>query len=106
MIISGGENIYPAEVEAVLARHPAVAEAAVVGVPDRTWGEAVHAVIIPRPGSSASPEEIISWCRDQLAHFKCPKTVEFAGSLPRTTTGKVLKRELRVQLAAAPEVRP
>ena len=106
MIISGGENIYPAEVEAVLARHPGVAEAAVVGMPDPTWGEAVHAVIIPRPGSSASPEEIISWCRDQLAHFKCPKTVEFAGSLPRTTTGKVLKRELRVQLAAAPEVRP
>ena len=106
MIISGGENIYPAEVEAVLARHPAVAEAAVVGVPDRTWGEAVHAVIIPRPGSSASPEEIISWCRDQLAHFKCPRTAEFADSLPRTTTGKVLKRELRAQLAAWPEVRP
>ncbi len=109
MIISGGENIYPAEVEAVLARHAAVAEAAVVGVPDPTWGEAVHAVIIPVPGSSATPEEIITWCRDELAHFKCPKTAEFADSLPRTTTGKVLKRELRSRLAdrpAAPEARP
>jgi acyl-CoA synthetase (AMP-forming)/AMP-acid ligase II len=100
MIISGGENIYPAEVEAVLARHPAVAEAAVVGRPDPTWGEAVHAVIIPVDGSSASPEDIVAWCRDQLAHFKCPKTAEFTSSLPRTTTGKVLKRELRAQLAA------
>jgi len=100
MIISGGENIYPAEVEAVLARHPAVAEAAVVGRPDPAWGEAVHAVIIPEPGSSASPEEIIAWCRDELAHFKCPKTAEFADSLPRTTTGKVLKRELRARLAS------
>jgi acyl-CoA synthetase (AMP-forming)/AMP-acid ligase II len=106
MIISGGENIYPAEVEAVLARHPAVAEAAVVGVPDPTWGEAVHAVIIPAPGSSASAEEIITWCRDELAHFKCPKTVEFADSLPRTTTGKVLKRELRAQLAVRPPEPP
>ena len=106
MIISGGENIYPAEVEAVLAGHPAVAEVAVVGVPDPTWGEAVHAVIIPQAGSDASPEDIIAWCRDELAHFKCPRTAEFADSLPRTTTGKVLKRELRAQLAAWPEVRP
>ena len=101
MIISGGENIYPAEVEAVLADHPAVAEVAVVGRPDPVWGEAVHAVIIPVAGSGASGEEIISWSRERLAHFKCPKTVEFADSLPRTTTGKVLKRELRAQLAAA-----
>ena len=99
MIISGGENIYPAEVEAVLARHPAVADVAVLGRPDPTWGEAVHAVIIPAPGSAASAEEVITWCRDQLAHFKCPKSVEFASTLPRTTTGKVLKRELRAQLA-------
>jgi acyl-CoA synthetase (AMP-forming)/AMP-acid ligase II len=104
MIISGGENIYPAEVEAVLADHPAVAEVAVVGRPDPVWGEAVHAVIIPSAGAGtgASAEEIISWSRERLAHFKCPKTVEFAGSLPRTTTGKVLKRELRAQLSAAP----
>ena len=103
MIISGGENIYPAEVEAVLARHPAVADVAVVGRPDPTWGEAVHAVIIPVPGPAqpASAEEIIAWCRDRLAHFKCPKSVEFTAALPRTTTGKVLKRELRAQLASA-----
>jgi acyl-CoA synthetase (AMP-forming)/AMP-acid ligase II len=102
MIISGGENIYPAEVEAVLAEHPAVADVAVVGRPDPTWGEAVHAVIIPAAGSTAAPEEIITWCRERLAHFKCPKTAEFASSLPRTTTGKVLKRELRAQLAGPP----
>ena len=99
MIISGGENIYPAEVEAVLAQHPAVADVAVVGRPDPTWGEAVHAVIIPAAGSASSPAEIIAWCRERLAHFKCPKTAEFASSLPRTTTGKVLKRELRAKLA-------
>jgi acyl-CoA synthetase (AMP-forming)/AMP-acid ligase II len=99
MIISGGENIYPAEVEAVLVRHPAVADVAVLGRPDPTWGEAVHAVIIPAPGQSPSPAEIMTWCRDQLAHYKCPKTVEFTAAFPRTTTGKVLKRELRAQLS-------
>jgi acyl-CoA synthetase (AMP-forming)/AMP-acid ligase II len=99
MIISGGENIYPAEVEAVLARHPAVADVAVLGRPDPTWGEAVHAVIIPAAGPAVPAGEIIAWCRDRLAHFKCPKSVEFTDSLPRTTTGKVLKRELRAQLA-------
>ncbi len=97
MVISGGENIYPAEVEAVLARHPAVAEVAVIGRPDPVWGEAVHAVIRLADGAQATPEEIIAWCRDRLAHFKCPKTVEFSGPLPRTTTGKVLKRQLRAR---------
>ena len=99
MIISGGENIYPAEVEAVLAGHPAVADVAVVGLPDARWGEAVHAVIIPARDSAATPEQIIAWSREQLAHFKCPKSAEFVTTLPRTTTGKVLKRELRQQLA-------
>ena len=99
MIISGGENIYPAEVEAVLARHPAVADVAVLGRHDPTWGEAVHAVIIPASGEAVPAGEIIAWCRDRLAHFKCPKSVEFTDALPRTTTGKVLKRELRAQLA-------
>jgi acyl-CoA synthetase (AMP-forming)/AMP-acid ligase II len=99
MVISGGENIYPAEVEAVLARHPAVADVAVIGRPDPVWGEAVHAVIIPAADAAGnvSGDEIIAWCRDQLAHFKCPKSVEFVGTLPRTTTGKVLKRELRAR---------
>jgi acyl-CoA synthetase (AMP-forming)/AMP-acid ligase II len=105
MIISGGENIYPAEVEAVLARHPAVADVAVLGRPDPTWGEAVHAVIIPVSGQAVPAGEIIAWCRDRLAHFKCPKSVEFTDALPRTTTGKVLKRELRTQLAGR-EARP
>ena len=100
MIISGGENIYPAEVEAVLARHPAVADVAVLGRPDPTWGEAVHAVIIPAAGPVPA-DEIIAWCRDRLAHFKCPKSVEFTDALPRTTTGKVLKRELRAQFVSA-----
>ncbi len=99
MIISGGENIYPAEVEAVLARHPAIVDVAVLGRPDPTWGEAVHAVIIPAAGQAVPDAEIIAWCRDRLAHFKCPKSVEFTDALPRTTTGKVLKRELRAQLA-------
>ncbi len=97
MIISGGENIYPAQVEAVLARHPGVADVAVLGRPDPTWGEAVHAVIIPVAGQAVSADEVIAWCRDQLAHFKCPKSVEFVSALPRTTTGKVLKRELRAR---------
>jgi acyl-CoA synthetase (AMP-forming)/AMP-acid ligase II len=105
MIISGGENIYPAEVEAVLAEHPAVADVAVVGRPDPTWGEAVHAVIIPATGQTAEAEEIIAWCRSQLAHFKCPKAIEFAEVLPRTTTGKVLKRELRSRFTASEQVR-
>jgi acyl-CoA synthetase (AMP-forming)/AMP-acid ligase II len=104
MIISGGENIYPAEVEAVLAGHPAVADVAVVGRPDPTWGEAVHAVIIPATGQVPSAAEITAWCRDRLAHFKCPKTIEFAQVLPRTTTGKVLKRELRSRFAASEQV--
>jgi acyl-CoA synthetase (AMP-forming)/AMP-acid ligase II len=101
MIISGGENIYPAEVEAVLAGHPAVADVAVVGRPDARWGEAVHAMIIPRAGQAdaVSDDEIVAWCRERLAHFKCPKSVEFTDSFPRTNTGKVLKRELRAQLA-------
>jgi len=105
MIISGGENIYPAEVEAVLAGHPAVADVAVVGRPDARWGEAVHAMIIPAAGQAGAvtAEEVIGWCRERLAHFKCPKSVEFTASFPRTTTGKVLKRELRAQLAVHDE---
>ena len=82
--------------------HPAVADVAVLGRPDPAWGEAVHAVIIPAAGPVVSAEEVMAWCRDQLAHFKCPKSVEFATALPRTTTGKVLKRGLRAQLGPAP----
>src|SRR5215467_1101406 len=101
MVISGGENIFPAEVEAVLARHPAVAEVAVIGRPDPVWGEAVHAVVRQAADAHASADDLIAFCRDRLAHFKCPKSVEFSGPLPRTTTGKVLKRELRARAEAA-----
>ncbi|MBO2449134.1 AMP-binding protein [Actinomadura barringtoniae] len=100
MIISGGENIYPAEVEAVLAAHPSVRDVAVIGRPDATWGEAVHAVIIPAEADEADAAEITSWCRERLAGFKIPKSFEFVEALPRTTTGKVLKRELRARARA------
>jgi acyl-CoA synthetase (AMP-forming)/AMP-acid ligase II len=95
MIISGGENIYSAEVEAVLRDNPKVREAAVVGVPDPKWGEAVKAFVVLEPNQSASAEEIIGYCAENLARFKRPKSVEFLSALPRSATGKVLKRELR-----------
>lgn len=95
MIISGGENVYPAEVERVLVEHPAVADAAVIGVPDPTWGEAVRAVVVPRPGSAVDAADLTAFCRGRLAGFKCPKTVDVVEALPRTLTGKVLRRELR-----------
>jgi len=98
MIITGGENVYPAEVEAVLAGHPAVAEVAVIGVPDARWGEAVRAVVVPTGGTvadAALARELRDWARERLAHFKCPQQVEFADRLPRTATGKVLRRVLR-----------
>jgi acyl-CoA synthetase (AMP-forming)/AMP-acid ligase II len=99
MIISGGENIYSPEIERVLAEHPAVMEVAVIGVPDDTWGETVKAVVSLRPGTDADEAELtaqlVAWCRDRLAHFKCPRTVDILPALPRNPTGKILKRELR-----------
>ena len=95
MILSGGENIYPAEVENVLMRHPAVADGAVIGVPDATWGEAVKACVVLRPGMQADPRDIIDFMRANLAHFKCPKTVDIVEALPRNPSGKILKRILR-----------
>jgi acyl-CoA synthetase (AMP-forming)/AMP-acid ligase II len=95
MIITGGENVYPAQVEAVLAEHPAIAEIAVIGAPDSRWGETVHAVVVPQDGAAITEGELIAWGRERLARFKCPRTVELVGDLPRTSTGKVLKRELR-----------
>lgn len=94
IVISGGENISSIEVEKVLAEHPAVAEAAIVAVPDLKWGEVPKAFVALRPGWNAAPEELIEFCRARLAHFKCPKLVEF-GPLPRTATGKIRKNELR-----------
>jgi acyl-CoA synthetase (AMP-forming)/AMP-acid ligase II len=95
MIISGGENVYPAEVENVLAEHPAVADVAVIGVPDDRWGETVKAVVVRRPGMQPAPEGIIAFARARLAHYKCPTSVDFAEALPRNPSGKLLKRELR-----------
>jgi acyl-CoA synthetase (AMP-forming)/AMP-acid ligase II len=95
MIISGGENIYPREVEEVLYRHPAVLEAAVIGVPDPYWIERVHAVVVPKKGASTTAEELIAFCKQQIAGYKAPKSVELVESLPKNPAGKILKRELR-----------
>jgi acyl-CoA synthetase (AMP-forming)/AMP-acid ligase II len=95
MIISGGENIYPAEVENLLMQHPAVADGAVIGVPDDTWGEAVKACVVLRPGASAGAAELIAYLRARLAHYKCPRSVDFHEALPRNPSGKLLKRLLR-----------
>jgi long-chain acyl-CoA synthetase len=95
MIVSGGENIYPAEVENALSAHPDIADVAVIGVPDERWGESVKAIAVPRVGATPKPDEIIAFARQHLAHYKCPTSVDFAESLPRNPTGKLLKRQLR-----------
>jgi acyl-CoA synthetase (AMP-forming)/AMP-acid ligase II len=95
MIISGGENVYSVEVESVLAQHPAVATCAVIGVPDDTWGERVHAVVVPVAGSTVTLEELHAFCADRLAGYKTPRSMEVVDGLPLSAAGKVLKRELR-----------
>jgi len=95
MIISGGENVYPREVEEVLYKHPAVLEAAVIGIPDPYWVEKVHAVVETRKGVSTTAEEIIAFCKKYIAGYKVPKDIEFVDSLPKNPAGKILKRELR-----------
>ncbi|HEX5380193.1 MAG TPA: fatty acid--CoA ligase [Phenylobacterium sp.] len=95
MIISGAENIYPAEVESAVYGHPDVAEVAVIGVPDDKWGEAVKAVVAPKPGTNPSAEDIIAFARTRIAAFKAPKSVDFIDALPRNASGKILRRELR-----------
>jgi len=93
VVITGGENVYPAEVEAVLARHPAVADVAVIGIPDDRWGETVHAVVVAGPGFDTS--ELLGWARQRLAGFKCPTGVTVVPELPRNATGKVTRAALR-----------
>jgi len=95
MIVTGGENVYPAEVENALFGHPAVADAAVIGVPDERWGEAVKAVVVLRPGADTDAAAIIAHCRQRIAGYKTPKSVDFVEALPRNPSGKVLRRELR-----------
>jgi len=95
MIISGGENIYPAEVENALFAHPGVADAAVIGVPDDKWGEAVKAVIVRAPGADPTPEELTAFVRERIAGYKTPRSYDFTDALPRNPTGKILKRVLR-----------
>ncbi len=95
MVISGGSNIYPREVEEVILQHPAVQEVTVIGVPDPVWGESIKAIVVLKPGRRASEGEIVDICKDRLANYKKPKSVEFVDSLPKSAYGKVLKRELR-----------
>jgi acyl-CoA synthetase (AMP-forming)/AMP-acid ligase II len=95
MIVSGGENIYPAEVENALMRHPAVADGAVIGVPDEKWGEAVKAVVVLKAGAQATEREIVDFVRERIAHYKSPKSVDFVDAIPRNPSGKILKRVLR-----------
>jgi long-chain acyl-CoA synthetase len=104
LIISGGVNIYPAEVDAVLLQHPAVGDAATIGIPHDEWGEEVKAVVEPREGTLGTPElaaELIAFCRDRLAHFKCPRSVDFIDHLPRQDNGKIYKRLLRDRYRSA-----
>jgi acyl-CoA synthetase (AMP-forming)/AMP-acid ligase II len=95
MIISGGFNVYPSEVEQVIWSHPAVRDCAVIGVPDETWGEAVKAVVELKTGQSASADELIALCKEALGSVKTPKSVDFVDTLPRSAAGKVLKKDLR-----------
>jgi acyl-CoA synthetase (AMP-forming)/AMP-acid ligase II len=95
MIVSGGENIYPREVEELLLRHPAIADVAVIGVPDPTWGETVKAFVVPQQGEKITEKDVIAFCKQHLASYKKPRQVAFIASVPRNPSGKVLKRLLR-----------
>ena len=95
MIISGGVNIYPAEIEASLETHPDINDVAVFGIPDEEWGEAVHAIVVLRKGASLTKEQIIAFAREHLAGYKVPRSISFMDEIPRTGSGKILKRDLR-----------
>ena len=105
MIVSGGENVYPAEVENAIFGHPGVADVAVIGVPDDTWGEAVKAIIVAKPGEEPSEEDIIAWAKERIAGYKAPKSVDFAEALPRNPSGKILRKDLREPYWAGQERR-
>jgi acyl-CoA synthetase (AMP-forming)/AMP-acid ligase II len=95
MIVSGGENIYPAEVENALFGHPDLADLAVIGVPDPNWGEAVKAIVVAKPGAARDPASVIAWAKARIASYKAPKSVDYVEAIPRNATGKILRRELR-----------
>jgi acyl-CoA synthetase (AMP-forming)/AMP-acid ligase II len=103
MIISGGENVYPSEVESLLGSHPQVRDVAVIGVPHEKWGESVHAVIVLREGSPVTGDAILDWCKDRIAGYKRPRSVSFVtdDEMPRTATGKIQHRLLRERYAGA-----
>ena len=103
MIITGGENVYPAEVESAIYGHPDIAEVAVIGVPDARWGEAVKACVVPRPGHTIDPDSVIAWARARIAGFKVPKSIDVIDALPRNPTGKIMRRSLREPYWAAME---
>jgi long-chain acyl-CoA synthetase len=105
MIVSGGENIYPAEVENVLLSHPEIIDAAVIGIPDERWGETVKAIVVLAPGADVEESVLIAHCRASLAHYKCPTSVDRSDALPRNPSGKILKRELRAPYWAQQERR-
>jgi len=95
MIISGGENIYPAEVENAIFGHPQVADVAVIGIPSEKWGEEVKAIVVPKPGAARDVDSIVNWARERIAAYKLPKSVDFVEALPRNASGKILRKELR-----------
>jgi acyl-CoA synthetase (AMP-forming)/AMP-acid ligase II len=103
MIISGGENVYPAEVESAIYGHPDVLEVAVIGVPDDKWGEAVKAVCVPKPGATIDADSVIAWTREKIAGFKVPKSVDVIDALPRNASGKILRKDLRAPYWAGRE---
>ena len=103
MIVSGGLNIYPAEVENAISSFPKVSQAAVIGLPHKVWGEMVVAVVLPKPGEMIEEEELKGFCRKNLADYKCPKAVILAEGLPMNAAGKVLKRSLREKYAGQSE---
>jgi len=105
MIITGAENVYPAEVESAIYGHPDVADVAVIGVPDEKWGEAVKAIVVPKPGRAPDPQDIIAFARSRVASYKAPKSVDFIEALPRNASGKILRRELREPFWAGKERR-
>ena len=95
MIITGGENVYPAEVESAIYGHPAIAEVAVIGIPDDKWGEAVKAICVPKPGATIDEADVIAWARERIAAFKAPKSIDVIAALPRNASGKILRKDLR-----------